>query len=35
MLDDLLRDLPVDGLDLRLRFEIEQAEVEHLTAPLP
>ena len=27
---DLLRELPVNGLDLRFRFEIEQAEVEHL-----
>ena len=27
---DLLRELPVDGVDLRFRFEIEQAEVERL-----
>ena len=27
---DLLRELPVERLDLRLRFEIEQAELEHL-----
>src|SRR6266404_1095634 len=28
--DDLLRELPVNGLDFCFRFEIEQAEVEHL-----
>ena len=28
--DDLMRDLPVNGVDLRLRFEIEQAEIERL-----
>ena len=28
--DDLMRDLPINGVDLRLRFEIEQAEIESL-----
>ena len=28
-LDDLLRDLPVDRLDLRLALQLQQAEVEH------
>src|SRR5207248_5562036 len=27
---DLLRKLPVNGLDLRFRFQIEQPEIEHL-----
>src|SRR6266516_1804725 len=29
-IDDLMRDLPINGVDLRLRFEIEQAEIESL-----
>src|SRR6266481_3800294 len=28
--DDLLRELPIKGVDLRFRFEFEQAEVERL-----
>ena len=28
--DDLLRELPINGFDLRFGFEIEQAEIEHL-----
>ena len=27
---DLLRELPINGVDLRFRFEIEQAELERL-----
>ena len=27
---DLLRELPVNGFDLRLGFEVEQSEIEHL-----
>ena len=27
---DLMRDLPVNGVDLRFRFEIEQTEIECL-----
>src|SRR4030095_5223984 len=29
-IDDLMRDLPVNRVDLRLRFEIEQTEIECL-----
>src|SRR5437762_5191368 len=28
--DDLMRDLPVNGVDLRFRFEIEQTEIKRL-----
>src|SRR5438034_11672998 len=28
--DDLMRELPINGVNFRLRFEIEQAEIERL-----